>query len=161
MSHESAPPMSKSYGDYCMGTSRRSLAKLSKRIRWNATLRLRRLLTTCGILAPRTNQRPTGRAHLPHIEVCAPPPHSVAMATIVMVSVIAGVAGTLIQARTARKQRDFALRELTRAERINRLNEFLLTDAMASGKPVAPNDLLDRERHIIKKKNYATIPQIT
>ncbi len=50
------------------------------------------------------------------------------------------------------------MRELTRAERINSLNEFLLTDAMASGKPVAPDDLLDRERHIIEQENYATDP---
>jgi tetratricopeptide (TPR) repeat protein len=68
---------------------------------------------------------------------------------------IAGVAGTLVQARSARQQRDFADRQLARAERINDLDRFLLTDAAPSGKLLAVNELLDRAEHIVERENYS------
>ena len=48
------------------------------------------------------------------------------------------------QARAATEQRDFALRELSRAEAINDLNSFLLSDAAPSGKPFTAGELLGR-----------------
>ena len=65
---------------------------------------------------------------------------------------IAGLAGTLIQARTARVQRDFALNQLALAEEINDLNRFLLSDAAPSGRPFQVNDLLARAERILDKQ---------
>jgi serine/threonine protein kinase len=62
---------------------------------------------------------------------------AVALATLAFCAVIAGLVGTLIQARSARKQRDYALRQLSRAETINDLNEFILSDRQA------PQEMLD------------------
>jgi tetratricopeptide (TPR) repeat protein len=59
-----------------------------------------------------------------------------------------------MQARTARRQRDFAFRELARAEKIDSLNEFLLSDAQ-SGKALTVNELLEREELIIERENRA------
>ena len=67
---------------------------------------------------------------------------AVALATLAVMATAVGVVGTWIQARTARAQRDFALRQLSRAEAINDLNTFLLSDAAPSGKPFTVNDLL-------------------
>ncbi len=47
---------------------------------------------------------------------------AVALTTFALVALIAGIAGTLIQARTARRQRDAAIRERDRA---NRVTEFV------------------------------------
>src|SRR5262249_32664053 len=57
-----------------------------------------------------------------------------ALAAVAATAVVAGVAGTLHQARTARAQRDFAMRQLSRAEEINQLNAYLLSDAAPLGK---------------------------
>ncbi|MGC1300419.1 MAG: hypothetical protein WA869_35780 [Alloacidobacterium sp.] len=56
-------------------------------------------------------------------------------AAIAVVATAAGVVGTLVQSHTARAERDFALGQLSRAEAVNDLNEFLLFDAAPSGKP--------------------------
>jgi serine/threonine protein kinase/Tfp pilus assembly protein PilF len=47
---------------------------------------------------------------------------AVVLATLALIAVIAGVTGTLIQARTARRQRDFAFSERDRA---NRITDFM------------------------------------
>ena len=80
-----------------------------------------------------------------------------ALAAVALMAVIAGVTGTLIQARTARSQRDFAFRQLARAEKINDLNRFLLTDAQ-SGKPMTVDELLEHAERIVKHENYAQDP---
>ena len=80
---------------------------------------------------------------------------AVALATLALVAVVAGVAGTLIQAHTARAQRDFAYRQLSRAEAVNELNSFLLSDAAPSGKPFTVNDLLGRAEHIVERQHSA------
>jgi eukaryotic-like serine/threonine-protein kinase len=77
---------------------------------------------------------------------------SVALAALAFVASIAGIVGTLDQARTARVQRDFALRQLSRAEAINDLNSYVLSDAAPSGKPFTVNDLLARAEGIIKRQ---------
>ena len=68
---------------------------------------------------------------------------------------VAGIVGTLNQARTARVQRDFALSQLSRAEAINDLNSYVLSDAAPSGKPFTVNDLLARAENIIKRQRGA------
>lgn len=76
----------------------------------------------------------------------------VALSLLAAGATIAGIAGTLIQARTARAQRDFAVGQLARAEEINDLNRFLLSDAAPSGKPFTVNDLLARAEKILDKQ---------
>jgi tetratricopeptide (TPR) repeat protein len=83
---------------------------------------------------------------------------AVALATLAFVAALAGLAGTLIQARTSRLQRDFALRQLSRAEAINDLNSFVLSDAAPSGKPFTVNELLARAEHIVARQHGENDP---
>ena len=73
-----------------------------------------------------------------------------------LMAIVAGTAGTLIQARTAREQRDFAFRQLTRAEAINDLDNFILTDAAPSGKPLRLNELLERAERLVRREHDLT-----
>src|SRR5262249_25147806 len=52
----------------------------------------------------------------------------------------------------ARVQRDFALRQLSRAEAINDLNSYVLSDAAPSGKLFSVNDLLARSESIVRRQ---------
>jgi tetratricopeptide (TPR) repeat protein len=78
---------------------------------------------------------------------------AVALATLALIAAVAGLVGTLIQARAARAQRDFALRQLARVESINDLDNFLLTDAAPSGKTFTVDDLLGRAEHIVERQH--------
>jgi eukaryotic-like serine/threonine-protein kinase len=69
---------------------------------------------------------------------------------LALVGVAAGITGMLLQGRTARIQRDLALRQLARAERMTDLNELLLSDAAPMGKPLAVDQLLEREERVIE-----------
>jgi serine/threonine-protein kinase len=80
---------------------------------------------------------------------------AVALAAFAMIAIIAGLAGTITQARTARRQRDFALRQLDRAEAINEFNQFILSDASVSGKPFTAKELLDRAEHTLERQQGA------
>ena len=80
---------------------------------------------------------------------------AVALATLAVAAMSAGLAGTLIQTRTARAQRDFALHQLRRAEAINEFNDFLLSDAAPSGKPFTVNELLGRAENILARQSAA------
>ena len=80
---------------------------------------------------------------------------AVALATLAILATAAGVVGTLIQARTAREQRDFALRQLVRAEATIEFNEFLLSDAAPSGKPFTVNELLGSAENILARQRTA------
>jgi eukaryotic-like serine/threonine-protein kinase len=84
---------------------------------------------------------------------------AVTLTALALAAVMAGLAGTLIQARAARKQRDFARRQLARAERVNELNQFLLSDASASGERFTVTELLDRAREIVERENYSNDPE--
>jgi tetratricopeptide (TPR) repeat protein len=64
-----------------------------------------------------------------------------------------------MQSHTARAERDFAFGQLSRAEAINDLNEFLLSDAAPSGKPFTVNDLLIRAEHIVERQQDKLDPQ--
>ena len=78
----------------------------------------------------------------------------VALASLAVIATAAGLMGTLIQWHAARAQRDFALRLLGRAERLNSLNELLLTDVAPLGKQLTANELLEREEHIVEREHY-------
>ena len=78
---------------------------------------------------------------------------ALALATLALAAALAGTVGTLIQARTARQQRDFAFAQLSRAEAINDLNNFLLTDAAPLGKPFTVNALLARAEGIVSREH--------
>ena len=82
---------------------------------------------------------------------------AVALATLAIAATVAGVAGTLVQSRKAREQRDFALRQLARVESINDLDNFLLADAAPSGKPFTFNELLARAEHIVERQHNANL----
>jgi serine/threonine protein kinase/tetratricopeptide (TPR) repeat protein len=98
----------------------------------------------------------------------------VAIAALVLLALAAGLLGTLTQAhratrhaaqeelqrrradqeaRTAGEQRDFALHQLSRAEAINDLNAFLLSDAAPSGKPFTVGELLARAEKVIDRQS--------
>jgi len=79
----------------------------------------------------------------------------VTLAAVAFFATVAGIIGTLNQARTARAQRDFALSQLSRAEAINDLNSYVLSDAAPSGKPFTVNDLLARAEGMIKRQRGA------
>jgi eukaryotic-like serine/threonine-protein kinase len=80
---------------------------------------------------------------------------AVALATVAFLAMAGGVAGTLVQARKARAQRDFALRQLARAHATIEFNEFLLSDAAPSGKPFTVNELLGRAENILARQRTA------
>jgi serine/threonine-protein kinase len=77
----------------------------------------------------------------------------VALGTVALVASMTGLIATLIQARSARAQRDFALGQLARAEAINDLNSFLLSEASPAGKPFTAKDLLERAEHILTRQH--------
>jgi eukaryotic-like serine/threonine-protein kinase len=102
---------------------------------------------------------------------------SATLAAVVLLALIGGLTGTFTEARRATKhaalaetqrrradaaaesakaQRDFALRQLSRAEAINDLNTFLLTDAAPSGKPITVRDLLTRAERLIDRQSAET-----
>jgi len=77
---------------------------------------------------------------------------AVALAMLAAIATVAGITGTWIQMRTARAQRDFALRQLSRAESITDLDNFLLADAVP-GKPFTVEELLARAQHIVEQQH--------
>lgn len=84
---------------------------------------------------------------------------AVGLALAALAAALAGVVGTALQARTARAQRDFALRQLARAEAINDLDSFLLSDAAPSGKPFTVSDLLARAERIVARQQNRVDPR--
>ncbi|HZT77320.1 MAG TPA: serine/threonine-protein kinase [Vicinamibacterales bacterium] len=76
-----------------------------------------------------------------------------ALGAVAILGTAAGVAGTIVQARTARVQRDFALRELARSEAVNGLNAFLLSDAAPAGDRFTVDDLLSRAEHLVERQH--------
>jgi eukaryotic-like serine/threonine-protein kinase len=75
---------------------------------------------------------------------------AVALATLATLLTAAGLVGTLMQARTARTQRNFALRQLSLAQATIEFNEFLLSDA-APGKSFTVEQLLGRAENILAR----------
>jgi serine/threonine protein kinase len=79
---------------------------------------------------------------------------ALALATLAMLAIVAGLVGTLIQARTARVQRDFAFQQLKRNQEHDELMNFLLVDA-APGKAISVSDLLNRAAQVVEKRHSA------
>jgi eukaryotic-like serine/threonine-protein kinase len=78
----------------------------------------------------------------------------VALATLSVLAICAGLIGTLLQAHTARIQRDFAFQQLKRSQEHDELLNFLLSDA-ASSKTESVSDLLARAAQVIEKRDSA------
>jgi serine/threonine-protein kinase len=84
----------------------------------------------------------------------------VALGSLALAAMIAGVIGTLVQARAARAERDFALRQVSRAEAISEFDEFLLSDAAPSGKPFTVTELLGRAEQILARQKGDDINRV-
>jgi serine/threonine protein kinase len=82
----------------------------------------------------------------------------VVLASLALIAALMGVIGITIQARTARIQRDFALRQVERSAALNGFHEFLLSDAAPSGRPLTVHGLLDRAQQIIARRHSANDP---
>jgi serine/threonine-protein kinase len=76
---------------------------------------------------------------------------SVAAAAVVVTALGAAAAGLWVQGRHSARDRDFALRQLARAEAALDLNEFLLTDAAPDGRPFTAGDLLARAEAVLTR----------
>jgi serine/threonine protein kinase/tetratricopeptide (TPR) repeat protein len=75
-----------------------------------------------------------------------------ALTTVAVLAILAGLIGTLIQARTARIQRDFAFQQLKRSQEHDELMNFLLFDA-APKKATSVSELLARAAQVIEKRH--------
>jgi eukaryotic-like serine/threonine-protein kinase len=78
-------------------------------------------------------------------------------ALLTLIVLISAVVVTTTQMVDARQQRDFARRQLARAESLNELMSYVLTDAAPAGKPFTVNELLARAAHVLERQrtNYA------
>jgi serine/threonine protein kinase/tetratricopeptide (TPR) repeat protein len=78
----------------------------------------------------------------------------VALAALTVFAIFVGLVGTLLQARTARIQRDFAFQQAKRSQEHDELLNFLLSDA-APSKALSISDLLARAAQVIEKRHSA------
>jgi serine/threonine protein kinase len=90
----------------------------------------------------------------------------VALAAVALLALVGGLAGTISQARRATaqaaradrqaadatEQRDFARRQLVRADAINDLNAFLIADAAPVGSTFTAHELLTRAERILSEQ---------
>ena len=77
----------------------------------------------------------------------------VAIGSLAVMAIFAGLIGTVTQARRANDERDFAWRQVARAEAISDLNSFVLSDAAPGGKPFTVTDLLGQAEQIVARQN--------
>jgi serine/threonine protein kinase len=80
---------------------------------------------------------------------------AVMLTALIVLAAAAGVIGTLLQARKARGERDFAFRQLKRSQEHDDFLNFLLSDAAPSGKLFSVNDLLARAEQVVEKQHSA------
>ncbi len=85
---------------------------------------------------------------------------AVALTLAAVIAAASGTIATAIQARAAGAERDFALRQLSRAEAINELNSFVLSDAAPLGKPFTVSDLLARAERIVSRQRRETTDRV-
>jgi len=78
---------------------------------------------------------------------------AVTLATVALVAIIAAISESVIQAGVVRKERDFALRQLSRAGANNDLNELVLSGITPSGKPFTLDRILESAEHIVKRQH--------
>ena len=74
-------------------------------------------------------------------------------ALLTLIVLIGAMAVTTLQMLEARHQRDFARRQLARAESFNELMGYVLTDAAPAGKPFTVNELLARAGHVLERQH--------
>ena len=74
---------------------------------------------------------------------------AVALGSVAVLALVGGAAGTWSQSFRANAERDFALRQLARAESINDLSDFLLSDAAPLGQPFTAGHLLSRAEQLM------------
>jgi len=79
----------------------------------------------------------------------------VALSSAAAIAVMAGVTGIVVQSRTARLQRDFALQQLKRSQQHDEFMNFLLYNAAPAGNPFSVNDLLARAEQLVEKQHSA------
>jgi eukaryotic-like serine/threonine-protein kinase len=77
---------------------------------------------------------------------------AVGLAGLVSLAIVAGIAGTLVQAHTARLQRDFAMAELLHSQEHDEFLEFLLSNAAPQGKPFTADELLAEGERIVERQ---------
>lgn len=73
-------------------------------------------------------------------------------ALLTLLVLIGATLVTTLQMLDARRQRDFARAQLARAEALNELNFYVLTDAAPAGKPFTVSDLLGRAAHLLERQ---------
>ena len=73
-------------------------------------------------------------------------------ALLTLFVLIGAMAITTSQMMEARNQRDFAHEQLARAESLNGLMSYVLSDAAPSGKPFTANELLGRAAHVLERE---------
>ncbi|HET8645418.1 MAG TPA: hypothetical protein VFO85_08020, partial [Vicinamibacteria bacterium] len=76
----------------------------------------------------------------------------VALASVLLLALAAGLAGTMWQARAAARERDLALAQLERADRLHSFTVFLLGKAFPGGEPVRIRDILDRGERLAQSQ---------
>jgi eukaryotic-like serine/threonine-protein kinase len=80
---------------------------------------------------------------------------TVALSALAILGIVGGLIGTLVQAASARDQRDFAFQQLQRNQEHDTFLDFLLSDASPSGKPLSADELLTRAERIVQKQHSA------
>ena len=83
------------------------------------------------------------------------------LAAVAAIALAGGVIGTVSQAARAAAERDFALRQLARAESVNDLNAFLLSDAAPHGRPFTAGDLLGQAERLLEKQSAGAPDEVT
>ena len=78
--------------------------------------------------------------------------------SLALLALLGGLIGTLTQAARARVERDFAFRQLSRAEAVNDLNYFVLADAAPSGLPFTAGSLLAQAESIVERDRISAPP---
>jgi serine/threonine-protein kinase len=73
-------------------------------------------------------------------------------ALLTLLVLIGATVVTTLQMLEARRQRDFARAQLARAEALNELNTYVLTDAAPGGKSFTVMDLLGRAAHLLERQ---------
>ncbi len=76
---------------------------------------------------------------------------AVALGSMAVVALVAGAAGVWVQSARAAAERDFAMRQLARAESVNDMNAFLLSDAAPLGQSFTAGDLLARAEDLLNR----------
>ena len=78
----------------------------------------------------------------------------VALASVLLAALAAGMAGTMWQARVAARERSLALGQLKRAESINDFTGFVLGQSTPGGEPVRVQDILARAERLAAKRAH-------